>query len=134
MSAIKSLNPHQAHAALQADSAALLIDVRDMLEFGFVGHPPGALNLPWKDWSDHTWQNNPHFVAQVGERVPDKSTPLFLMCRSGQRSLDAAKALAEAGYTDLTNIEEGFEGGLDGEKHRSSVSGWRYHGLPWEQS
>jgi rhodanese-related sulfurtransferase len=48
--------------------------------------------------------------------------------------LAAANALAEAGYTDLTNIEDGFEGPMDAAKHRSTVAGWRFLGLPWEQS
>lgn len=134
MTEIKSLKPTEAHAALQADPAALIIDVRDTLESNFVGHPVGCINIPWKDWSNRQWQANPNFVAQVAERMPDKATPLLLMCRSGQRSLEAAKALAEAGYTDLTNMEEGFEGGLDDQKHRNTVGGWRCHGLPWEQS
>ncbi|BBL72381.1 rhodanese-like domain-containing protein [Methylogaea oryzae] len=134
MTAIKSLKPKEAYAALQGNPAALLIDVRDTLESNFVGHPVGAVNIPWKDWSNRQWQANPNFIAQVAERAPNKAAPLFLMCRSGQRSLEAAKALLEAGYTDLTNIEEGFEGGLDENKHRSTVSGWRCHGLPWQQS
>lgn len=134
MSEIKSLAPKTAYAALQANPAALLIDVRDTLEFGFVGHPPGTVNVPWKEWSNRQWQANPDFVAQMVAQVPNKATQLLLLCRSGQRSLDAAKALAEVGYTDLTNIEEGFEGDLDSEKHRSNVGGWRCHGLPWEQS
>lgn len=134
MTEIKSLKPKEAHAFLQANPAALLIDVRDSLESSFVGHPPGAINIPWKDWSDRQWQANHNFVAEVAECAPDKATPLLLMCRSGQRSLDAAKALLEAGYTHPINVEEGFEGGLDGQKHRGTVGGWRCHGLPWQQS
>jgi rhodanese-related sulfurtransferase len=77
---------------------------------------------------------NPEFLDQVSQIVADKATPLFLLCRSGQRSLAAAKVLAEAGYTDLTNIEEGFEGPMDAAKHRNTVAGWRFHQLPWVQS
>lgn len=134
MAEIQSLTPKAAYAALQANPAALLIDVRDTLESSFVGRPVGSVNIPWKDWSNRQWQANPDFVRQVAEAAPDKATPLLLMCRSGQRSLEAAKALADAGYTDLANIEEGFEGGLDEDKHRSTVGGWRRHGLPWQQS
>jgi rhodanese-related sulfurtransferase len=46
----------------------------------------------------------------------------------------AALVLQEAGYLNLTNIEEGFEGGIDDSKHRSTINGWRFHGLPWQQS
>ena len=132
MTAIKSLAADAAHAALEADPRAVLIDVRDPVEFSFVGHPVGAVNVPWKFAPD--MRPNPEFLDQVSQMAIDKATPLFLLCRSGQRSLAAANALAEAGYTDLTNIEEGFEGPMDQEKHRSNVAGWRFLGLPWVQS
>lgn len=132
MSPIKTLNPPQAWESLQANASAVLLDVRDRIEYGFVGHPKGAVNIPWKDAPD--WKPNPNFVDEVRQRIANPDTPILLMCRSGQRSLDAAKALAMAGYRDLTNIEEGFEGPLDGEKHRGTVGGWRFHGLPWEQN
>lgn len=130
---IYSLKPKEAFSALQADSSAMLIDVRDQLEFNFIGHPLNASNLPWKIWSNCAWSANPDFLAQVYSLAPDKETPIFLLCRSGQRSLEAANTLAEHGYSHLTNIEEGFEGSLDNNKHRSAVGGWRFHGLPWEQ-
>ena len=132
MTPIKSLAADAAYAALEADRRAVLIDVRDPVEFSFVGHPLGAVNVPWKFAPE--MRPNPEFVEQVSQIVADKSTPLFLLCRSGQRSLAAAKVLAEAGYTDLTNIEEGFEGPMDAAKHRNTVAGWRFHQLPWVQS
>lgn len=132
MTAIKRLTPPEAYAALQAGAAALLLDVRDPLEYSFIGHPVGAVNLPWKFAPD--WRPNPEFLERARQLVPDPETPVFLLCRSGQRSWDAANALAAAGYRDLANIEEGFEGPLDGQKHRGTVGGWRCHGLPWEQS
>jgi rhodanese-related sulfurtransferase len=132
MSSIQRLAPPEAFASLQAAASALLVDVRDPIEFAFVGHPKGAVNIPWKLAPD--MRPNQGFVEQVRRVAPDAGTPLFLLCRSGQRSLDAANALANAGYRNLTNIEEGFEGPLDEHKHRSTLGGWRYHGLPWEQS
>ncbi len=132
MKQIKSLSPQQAWSFLKTEKSAVLLDVRDRTEHAFVGHPTGAVNIPWKQAPD--WKANPQFLNEVRQRVPDLNTPILLLCRSGQRSLDAAKALAAAGYTDLTNIEEGFEGPLDENKHRSSLGGWRFHELPWEQS
>jgi rhodanese-related sulfurtransferase len=79
-------------------------------------------------------QLNHAFVQQVQQHAPDKSAPVLLLCRSGQRSVDAAKALEANGYTHLINILEGFEGPLDEHKHRGSLGGWRFHGLPWQQS
>ncbi|BBA33460.1 rhodanese-related sulfurtransferase [Methylocaldum marinum] len=132
MSSVKSLTPPEAWASFNETDGAVLLDVRDPLEFSYVGHPCGAINIPWKKAPD--WKVEPDFADRVRQTVPKADTPIFLLCRSGQRSLDAAKALAAAGYSDLTNIEQGFEGPLDERKHRSSLGGWRFHGLPWEQS
>ena len=132
MTEIKRLNPKQAWSLLEIESSAVLLDVRDRTESAFVGRPVGSINIPWKEAP--SWQANPNFVAEARQRIPDPNTPVLLLCRSGQRSLDAAKALAEAGYTDVTNVEEGFEGSLDEHKHRGTLGGWRAHGLPWEQS
>jgi rhodanese-related sulfurtransferase len=132
MTQIKSLDPKHAWSLLSSEASAVLIDVRDRTEFAFVGHPTKAVNIPWKEAPG--WKLNPNFITEVRQRVPQLDTPVLLLCRSGQRSLDAANALATAGYTDLTNIEEGFEGPLDEHKHRGVLGGWRAHELPWEQS
>ena len=79
-------------------------------------------------------QSNPDFIEQVKQVATDKSAPVLLLCRSGQRSLAAAKALEQEGYQHLVNIVDGFEGPLDDNKHRGNLGGWRYEGLPWEQS
>jgi rhodanese-related sulfurtransferase len=129
---IARLSPPDAYAALQSTPGAVLLDVRDPIEAAFVGQPVGAVNVPFKLAPD--MRPNPDFLATVQQGAPDPDTPLFLLCRSGQRSLAAAEALAAAGYNNLTNIEEGFEGGLDEHKHRGTLSGWRFHGLPWVQS
>ena len=58
---------------------------------------------------------------------------MLLICRSGKRSVEAGELLVNEGFTAVYNIDEGFEGELDEHHHRSSIGGWRYHGLPWEQ-
>ncbi len=102
------------------------------MEYAFVGHPKDAVHIPWKEFPD--WQVNDRFLDAVREVAADPDTPLLLLCRSGQRSLDAARVLEQAGYRQLINVLEGFEGDLDAEKHRGTQGGWRFHGLPWEQS
>ena len=129
---IENLNPQQAWELLQQNTKAVLVDVRSKIEHAFVGHPPGAVHIPWKEAPD--WQVNPKFVAEVERVVPDKNAPVLLLCRSGQRSLDAASALEAAGFKRLVNIVDGFEGPLDQHKHRGNLGGWRFSGLPWEQS
>ncbi|MDD2863740.1 MAG: rhodanese-like domain-containing protein [Methylococcales bacterium] len=129
---IENLNPQQTWDFLQQNPNAALIDVRTKMEHLFVGHPPKAIHIPWKEAPD--WQLNPNFVAQVRQVVSNPNTPILLLCRSGQRSLEAAAALQASGYTHLINIEEGFEGALDDNKQRGNVNGWRFAGLPWQQS
>jgi rhodanese-related sulfurtransferase len=129
---IENLDPIQAWDLLQQNSDAVLIDVRTKVEHSFVGHPPGAIHIAWKEFPD--WQVNSKFVAEVKKEVPDIKAPILLLCRSGQRSMDAAKVLEEAGYQLLINIDNGFEGPLDSNKHRGNLGGWRFHDLPWEQS
>ena len=132
MAQIKNLKPGEAWQFMQDNPTSILVDVRTKLEYAFVGHPCGAVHVPWKEAP--AWNLNHDFVSDVQKEVPEKETPILTLCRSGQRSLAAANALQEAGYTNLINIDEGFEGSLDDNKHRSTLGGWRFHGLPWEQN
>jgi len=129
---IENLNPKQAWDLLQQNNKAVMVDVRTKIEHAFVGHPVDALHVAWKEAPD--WQVNPNFVAEVEKLVPDKNVPVLLLCRSGQRSLDAAKALEEAGFQRPINIVDGFEGPLDQHNHRGNIGGWRFDKLPWAQS
>ena len=131
MAPVKSMNPTEAYEFLTQNSKAVLVDVRTSLEYSHVGHPLDAVNIVWRDAP--AWQLNPKFTDEVERIVPDKDSPVLLLCRSGQRSMDAASALEQAGYTNLINVDEGFEGPLDSEKHRGTLGGWRFYGLPWEQ-
>lgn len=111
---------------------AVMIDVRTKMEHTFVGRPLAAVHVAWKEFPD--WQTNPDFISQVKQVVSDVNTPILLLCRSGQRSLEAAVLLESVGFKHLINILEGFEGALDAHKHRGTLGGWRFYGLPWEQS
>lgn len=131
-SRIRRENPKQAWAYLTNHPDAVLIDVRTQVEYTHVGHPIGAILIPWQEAPD--WVIDPHFVDKVIKTVPSKSTSISLLCRSGNRSMEAAIALEAAGFVNLVNIEEGFEGSINDQRHRGTTSGWRFHGLPWEQS
>ncbi len=129
---IENLNPKQSWALLQENPASIMIDVRTFGEHSFVGHPPDAIHIAWKELPNMAL--NEQFVAQVEEKISDKNTPILLLCRTGQRSLAAAKALEEAGFQHLINIFEGFEGALDDAKQRGNIDGWKFHNLPWAQA
>ncbi len=136
---VQHLTPKQAYALLQQNPRAILVDVRSNMEFLFVGHPTGALHIPWIDEPD--WDINPNFVRQIRELMlggiicdeGEGCAPIILICRSGKRSVEAGQALLEAGLRDVYNVLDGFEGELDENHRRSSLGGWRFDGLPWEQ-
>ena len=75
---------------------------------------------------------NPNFLAELKRQVDPEALVMFL-CRSGARSIGAATAATEAGYSDCYNILEGFEGDKDASGHRNAIGGWRKAGLPWIQ-
>ena len=129
---IENLTPQQAWELLQQNASAVLVDVRTQMEHAYVGHPIGAVHIPWKEAPG--WEINSNFVADVKKLVPNNDAPILLLCRSGQRSLSAAKALEDAGYQHPINIIDGFEGSLDSHNRRGNLGGWRFCGLPWQQS
>jgi rhodanese-related sulfurtransferase len=136
---VKTITPDQAWDKLQGEPRAVLIDVRSSMEFLFVGHPKGSVHVAWIDAPE--WTVNPDFVTEVrkvmlggvGLEEHGSDAPVLLICRSGKRSLEAGKLLMENDFMDVYNIAEGFEGELDEGHHRSTIGGWRFHGLPWEQ-
>lgn len=129
--------PQETWAVLTDTPGAVLVDVRCDAEWAFVGTPDlSSLNkalclAAWKHFPGMT--NNDDFVATVQSHAPDKDAPLLFICRSGQRSIAAAKALTSAGYTNCYNVLEGFEGDKDAEDCRGTVGGWKVAGLPWTQ-
>lgn len=129
---IENLTPLQSWNLLQTNPQAVLIDVRTKIEHDFVGHPLNAVHIPWKEAP--FWQLNAEFIPHVKQVVSDNTVPVLLLCRSGVRSLVAAKTLQEAGFKHLVNILDGFEGNLDAQNHRGNLGGWRFSQLPWEQS
>ncbi|WP_028216525.1 rhodanese-like domain-containing protein [Paraburkholderia oxyphila] len=124
-----SVTPQQAWA-LHQGGEAVLVDVRSSEERKFVGHVPGTLHVAWATGTSLT--RNPRFVREL-EAKTGKGAALVLLCRSGNRSAQAAEAAAKAGFTQVFNVTEGFEGDLDETGHRGSSNGWRFHGLPWVQ-
>ena len=125
------LSPKAALQFLQSHPDALFIDCRSEMEYLFVGHPVGALHVPWNDGAD--WAINPQFVPQVQALAGTKERPVLIICRSGNRAQEAGEELERAGFTRVFNVEHGFEGELDEQQHRNTRAGWRFDGLPWEQ-
>lgn len=108
---------------------AVLVDVRSDAEREWVGFVPGAVALAWKQWPGMAL--NAGFDAALRQAVPPGKKALML-CRSGVRSVAAARRATELGI-EAYNILEGFEGDPDENGQRGRKGGWRLRGLPWRQ-
>jgi rhodanese-related sulfurtransferase len=120
-----------------------VIDVRTEEEYVAPGHAPMAHNIPSMLWGgkwnaekkDYLLEINADFVAMVKKRFPTDAT-LMVMCRSGHRSAPAVNQLAAAGFTNVYNIVDGFEGDKvqDEESYfagKRMKNGWRNSNAPW---
>ena len=125
-----ALLPQEAYYLMQHLPTAVLVDVRSAAEWQFVGMVPNALCVEWRTFPG--MQPNPQFVPALQKQVAQDAT-LMLMCRSGARSDEAARAAQAAGFGAVFNVLEGFEGDKDGMSQRGHVNGWKMHGLPWVQ-
>ncbi len=123
------VSPQLAWQWVQAGEA-VLVDVRSDAEREWVGFVPGATALAWKQWPGMAL--NPAFDDGIRQAGAD-GRKLVLLCRSGVRSIAAARRATELGL-QAYNILEGFEGDPDAQAHRGQRGGWRFHGLPWRQN
>ena len=95
-----------------------------------------AYNIPYKFWTSAGFEDNRAFVKDVTEKFMPTNR-LFILCRSGKRSLDAARALKEAGFMHVMSVAGGFEGtkvndeGNPNHGLRGLKDGWLFHGLPY---
>ena len=145
------LTPQQAHDMKVANPRGVaLFDVRTRAEAMYVGMAAGVDALvPFvehqeimTDWDDkrtmYKLEPNQDFVAEIGRRLQEmgleRTAPVILICRSGDRSSKAADRLQAAGYTQVYSVPEGFEGdraesGV--KKGQRTVNGWKNAELPW---
>lgn len=127
---------------LANSAAATLVDVRTKAEWSYVGVPvlssigKATVFVEWDDFS--TGALVPDFIgrlkAELAKQGVGADAPLYFICRSGNRSRQAAVAATAAGYTHAFNVSNGFEGRLDAERHRGTEGSWQGEGLPWVQS
>ncbi|MDQ2778263.1 MAG: rhodanese-like domain-containing protein [Pseudomonadota bacterium] len=122
--------PPQLAAQWVASGQAVMVDVRSDAEREWVGYVPGAVALAWKQWPGMAM--NAAFDAGLKAAVP-AGQKVVLLCRSGVRSVAAAKRATELGI-EAYNILEGFEGNPDTQGQRGHTGGWRFLGLPWKQN
>lgn len=131
------LTPQQAWDLLSADERALLVDVRTDGEWATIGVPDtSGTGRPaaFVEWVDGTGRPNPAFVEELRASglEPGDERPVVFLCRSGVRSVGAARLATAAGLGPAYNVLDGFEGGV-GPDGRRGTTGWRATGLPWRQ-
>jgi len=134
----------EAYDKWQADpDNVTILDVRTTEEYLYVGHAPMAWNIPlmsqtyeWNaDKHYFAMQPNADFITQVME-LQKPSDTILVMCRSGGRSAMAVNRLADAGFTHVYQVIDGFEGDSINDpesvfKGQRLRNGWKNSGIPW---
>ncbi len=96
-SGVESISATALKQLIQQDSSLKLLDVRTPQEFN-QGHIEKAVNID-------VFRSD--FVSKCEAKFKTTDT-LILYCRSGQRSMNAAKKLENAGFTSLHNLSGGI--------------------------
>lgn len=127
----------------QAPDEINILDVRTPEEYIYIGHAPMAWNIPvfiqthdWDTEKQHfSIKPSAAFLKQIKEVFKSTDT-IYVMCRSGGRSAWAVNQLADAGYKNVYNITDGFEGDAVSDtdslyKGQRLKNGWKNSGIPW---
>jgi rhodanese-related sulfurtransferase len=134
---VENVAPKQTWDAVAGNPEAHLVDVRTDAEWAFVGvpdlNPAGkqTLLIPWQVYP--TMQRNGAFVDHLRQAGLTPDHHIYFICRSGVRSMAAAEAAEAAGFPNVYNVADGFEGPPDHQGHRGATAGWKADGLPWRQ-
>ena len=134
---IEDVAPRQVWEALMSNPSATLCDVRTNAEWSFVGLPDlgplgkQVVRLSWQAYP--AMAVDPGFAERLAATGVTPAHSLLFLCRSGARSLAAARLMAAQGFARCYNVSDGFEGPQDARGHRGAVAGWKSEGLPWKQ-
>jgi phage shock protein E len=91
--AIKVLTPTEFK---EKSANQTIIDIRTPQEFN-QGHIEGAVNINFYD---------SNFIDQIAKY--DKNQPIFIYCRSGNRTSPASRKMADFGFTQINDLEGGI--------------------------
>ena len=112
---------------LNNNSNSVVLDVRTEEEWNNIGKPDAeALNSKTFFISlliGPDRQKNENFVKEFLDKKVPKKDNVLVICRSGVRSMAAAKLLQQQGYKNLINISDGFEG------NPATGEGWKKSNL-----
>lgn len=130
------ITPQQAWELLGGDPDAVLVDVRTEGEWRTIGVPDVGSHgkqVVFAEWVHADGRPNPAFLEELKAGVGAAGGPVVFLCRSGQRSIGAARLATSAGIAPSYNVLEGFEGpaGPDGVRNHA---GWKVRDLPWTEA
>lgn len=101
---VREVSPEEAKALLDAAPASLIMDVREPHEWD-TGHLPGAILVPLAQVPMRADPGSPAADARV---TAHKDDLIITQCRSGQRSVLAADALQNLGYSNVASMRGGI--------------------------
>lgn len=125
----KYVTARQAYGMWKADPERVrILDCRTREEYLSLGHPTMAYSIPAHVRTrGGALRDNPEFEALARQRFTPEDIVLVI-CRAGYRSAEAVNRLGKAGFRNVYNIVDGFEGRSDGE---AAATGWKNSGAPW---
>ena len=88
----RQITAQEAAELMESETGYIVLDVRTPAEYA-ERHIPGAINVP-----------NETIGSTASEQLPDKGQLIFIYCRSGNRSKQAADKLAALGYTNIVEF------------------------------
>lgn len=113
---------------IEKNPNSVLLDVRTEEEWNGIGRPNA------ESFKITTYfisllvgpdrKKNDNFLKEFLDKKVAKDKNILVICRSGMRSLTAAKMLEENGYKNCFNIADGFEG------NPAVGEGWKKNNLP----
>jgi rhodanese-related sulfurtransferase len=125
---MKEITVTEALSLLQNDPDFIYLDVRSVPEFQ-QGHPIRAINIPILHFLPGMgMMPNDDFSKVVEANLP-KQAKLIVGCKSGGRSARACEVLTQLGYSNVSNVREGFVGVMDN-MGRVLEPGWSLLNLP----
>ena len=126
---VKRIDPEEARVLLDSEQGYTYLDVRTEEEFA-AGHVPAAVNIPVveKNPMGPGLVSNPDFSSQVEQQF-DKDRKIITLCLRGVRSMHAATMMMALGYTEVVDMQGGYDAEMDA-RGNVVVEGWARRNFP----
>jgi len=85
----------------------VILDIRTESEWQQTGVIPNSQRVTSHDYNGKF--DIERFIGELKERGVDNRTKILVVCRSGNRSIDASRALEQNGYGSIYNLKNGIK-------------------------